>query len=102
MIDNDFYLRQALFALKECGDLMESKNADYNHSIEFHEYFPYGLQSAYTMMHIKLLRYRSAIEKGSEMNYESAEDSLKDLINYAARTLAFHEWQKQLHKEEDL
>ena len=69
--------------LHECAELLEKKGQDYNHGVKRDDYFLYGRTSYMTMIHIKYLRLRSLIDQET-VNFDSLEDTLKDLINYAA------------------
>ena len=71
-------------------DLCEKKSDDYNrgqavdHSHE--EYFPYGYKSYLHMIHTKVKRLEAVLlSPNSEVtNFESALDSVLDLINYSS------------------
>jgi hypothetical protein len=69
--------------LLQCADLLKKKGQDYNNSVKREDYFLYGRKSYMTMIHIKYLRLKSLLEQDNP-NFESLEDTLKDLINYAA------------------
>ena len=90
--------REAIHVFKECIDLMEKKSQDYNSngsahsSIKAVDYYPLGLDSLYQMLYTKLIRIRSVmdnIKANQNQNFESIEDSLKDLMVYAAFTVEF-------------
>ena len=78
--------------LNECITLQESKARDYqndNSTIVQADYYPRGLATIFDIIHAKVLRARSVLEAMEyddtyEPNFESLEDSLKDMINYAA------------------
>ena len=76
--------------LSEVADLKAKKSQDYQgSSISQAEYFPYGQVSFNHMLHTKILRIRSVSDQGGSQNFESLEDSLKDLIAYATMNI---EW----------
>jgi len=75
--------RYAIEVLNECADLMRRKGAAYNR-IPQAEYYPNGLQDIWVMMHQKMTRIRSLLAEPGENDFESLEDSARDLINYAA------------------
>ena len=79
----------ALKILEEAAELKKRKSKDYQGS-QFTEedYFPFGDTSYIHMMHTKMLRIRSVAEQ-KDTNFESLEDSLIDMINYAAMYAAF-------------
>lgn len=68
--------------------LTVKKHEDYNNSIKLVEYFPFGHKSYVQMLHVKLMRLRSLAEN-AEPNFESVEDTVLDLINYAVFYLQF-------------
>ena len=83
----DPYLR----VLAELALLRAKKEADYNRDgIKLSEYFPFGLQSYVQMLWVKVLRLRSLSVSLDDPGYESIDDSLRDLINYAVFTLMRH------------
>jgi hypothetical protein len=64
--------------------LVARKGEDYNaNAIQLHEYFPFKDKSYQQMLHMKVLRMRSLLDKGSEPNFDSLLDSVYDLVNYA-------------------
>ena len=75
--------------LKEAADLKIKKSKDYQGGQwKESDYFPFKDQSYIHMMWTKMLRIRSVAEK-SDVNFESLEDSLLDMINYSAMYIAF-------------
>ena len=82
--------------LKDAAELKAAKSKDYQGGMFSEEdYFPYGVQSFNHMIWTKVLRLRSVTEReNAEVNFESAEDTLVDLINYCAMYAAWMENQK--------
>ena len=82
--------------LKDAAILKEQKSKDYQGSQWAEsDYFPYGHQSYLHMMWTKMLRIRSVAEReGDDVNFESLEDSLIDMINYSAMYAAWIENEK--------
>jgi len=75
--------------LKEAADLKVKKSKDYQSGMwSESDYFPFGDTSYIHMMWTKMLRIRSVAEK-SDVNFESLEDSLLDMINYSAMYIAY-------------
>lgn len=78
--------------LRECIELQLKKSRDYqnpNSLIKQSDYYPSGCLTILEIMHAKMLRIRSVIEamqydETYAPNFESLEDSAKDLINYAS------------------
>ena len=74
--------------------LVASKGEDYNaNAIQLAEYFPFKDKSYQQMLHMKVLRMRSLLDKGSAPNFDSMLDSLYDLINYSVFYLEYLESQ---------
>lgn len=84
--------------LKDAAALKERKSQDYQGGLYTEaDYFPYGSKSYAHMIHTKYLRMMSLLDKeftGDEVNFESLEDTLIDMINYAAMFAAFLENKK--------
>jgi hypothetical protein len=84
--------------LKACSDaqlLVLKKSADYNNTganggsagtfkAQRDDYFPFGLKSYAQMIHTKSQRLISLANKGDGAIFESARDTMLDLINYAS------------------
>jgi len=78
--------------LKECAELQKRKARDYQNKmsdIRQASYYPSGCLTIAEIMNMKLLRIRSVIgaiqsDPTYKPNFESLDDSARDLINYAA------------------
>lgn len=89
--------RESVKVLRECIELQNKKSNDYqnpNSRIKHSDYYPRGLHTITDICWAKILRIYSvleAMEKDNNYspNYESLEDSLKDLINYSSFAVAF-------------
>tara|TARA_B100001113_G_C20611487_1_gene406340 strand:+ start:171 stop:509 length:339 start_codon:yes stop_codon:yes gene_type:complete len=89
-LNKETYLYEATKVLEECVDLMVRKGKDYQGgSVCDDDYYPHGWKSFDTMLTTKVLRFRSVMEQQGNVNYDSAEDCLRDLINYAARCVVW-------------
>jgi hypothetical protein len=83
--------------LQECGDLQLKKANDYqnpNSNIKQADYYPRGVASLLDIVHAKTLRMMSVVEAMENdpeysPNFESLEDSAKDLINYSSFIAAY-------------
>lgn len=83
---------ESVNVLQECIDLQLKKSQDYqnpNSTIVQPDYYPSGIFTIYEIMHAKMLRTKSVMEAMMHdpnygQNFESIEDSVKDLINYAS------------------
>ena len=87
---SESYLDEAITVLAWATKLMVKKGADYQGgSVCDDDYYPHGWKSFDTMLTTKVLRFRSVMEQNGEVNFDSAEDCLIDLINYSARCVVF-------------
>lgn len=83
--------------LEEVIELISKKHNDYqnpNSRIKQSDYYPSGLISIIDLINMKMLRTRSLIESYSnneavELIHTKIEDSLKDMIAYAAIAAAY-------------
>jgi len=82
--------RRAIEVLNECAELMRRKGQDYNR-VPQAEYYPNGLQDIWVMMHQKMTRLRSLLAADGDTNFESIDDTARDLINYASFFVEFAE-----------
>jgi hypothetical protein len=79
--------RESVKVLRQCIELQNRKARDYQNdksTVRQADYYPRGLESIYDMLNTKMLRIRSLMDAGGEPNFESLEDTAKDLINYAS------------------
>jgi len=83
--------------LQECAELQQRKSRDYqnpNSRIKQKDYYPRGIASILDIIYAKTLRMYSVLEAMESdpdynPNFESLEDSGKDLINYASFLVAY-------------
>lgn len=89
--------RHSVTVLRECIELQNKKSNDYqnpNSTIKQADYYPSGCLTILETMQAKVLRMRSVMEAmvndpSYNPNFESLEDSAKDLINYASFFVAY-------------
>ncbi len=89
--------KMSVQVLRECIDLQLRKSRDYQNprsTIKQADYYPSGVKTILEIIHAKLLRTRSVLEAMEadptyKPNFESLEDSMKDLINYASFFVAY-------------
>jgi hypothetical protein len=83
--------------LYEAAALLNKKSLDYNGKVDADparkEYFPYGEVSYMQMLHTKWQRLNAVT--GRHPNFESARDTLLDLINYCAFFAAYLDEQEK-------
>jgi hypothetical protein len=88
-------MRESLKVLRECAELQSKKSQDYQNpksSIVQSDYYPRGVLSLMDTIHAKYLRACSLVEAtdhGEEPNFESLEDTFKDMINYCSFAAAW-------------
>lgn len=93
-MEND---RESIKVLDECATLQRKKGNDYQnpHSIiKQADYYPRGVSTLLDIVHAKMLRLRSVIaamehDPSYVPNFESVEDSAKDMINYCSFMVAY-------------
>jgi hypothetical protein len=91
------HVKESIAILHECAQLQERKSRDYqnpNSRIRQANYYPRGVASILDIIQAKVLRMYSVIEAmendpGYQPNFESIEDSGKDLINYSSFLVAY-------------
>lgn len=81
--------RESVKVLQECIDLQLRKSQDYqnpNSNVTQAMHYRRGVDSIHDIIQGKLYRAQSLLESGthSTANFESLEDTYKDLINYAS------------------
>lgn len=89
--------KESIKVLRECMELQTKKSNDYQHPnsrIRQADYYPSGLKTILDIMHAKMLRLYSVIEAMENdpsytPNFESIEDSGKDLCNYSSFMVAY-------------
>jgi hypothetical protein len=89
-------LKESLKVLQECAEIQTQKSNDYqnpNSRIKQPDYYPRGCATILDQMYGKILRMQSVLEamegEGYAPNFESLEDSAKDLINYSTFFVAY-------------
>jgi len=83
-------LKESVKVLNECIELQLNKSRDYqnpNSRVVQAMYYTRGIDTIHDILHAKMLRAQSLLEAahvGQEPNFESIEDTYKDIINYAS------------------
>ena len=86
--------KESVRVLRECIDLQLKKSQDYqnpNSNVVQAMHYRRGVDSIHDIMQGKLYRAQSLLESGrsDSANFESLEDTYKDLINYASFAVAW-------------
>lgn len=95
-MDTNEVKKESVNVLQECIDLQLRKSRDYqnpNSTVRQADYYPNGVTTIHDIMHAKMLRMKSVMEAMQSTdygpNFESLEDSAKDLINYTSFFVAY-------------
>lgn len=89
--------KESIKVLRECINLQLKKGNDYQNKasvIRQADYYPRGVSTLLDIIHAKMLRLRSVISAMESdanyiQNFESIEDSAKDMANYASFMVAY-------------
>ena len=84
--------KESIIVLHECAQLQSKKSEDYqnpNSNVKQADHYRRGVDSIHDTMHGKMLRAQSLLESGNTANFESLEDTYKDLINYASFAVSY-------------
>ena len=89
--------RESIKALRECIELQTRKSRDYqnpNSQIQQADYYPNGVITLLDIIHAKKLRMDSVVaamqhDPEYKPNFESLEDSAKDMINYCSFIVSY-------------
>lgn len=88
----------SILVLEECAELMRKKSNDYqnpNSNIVQSMHYRRGVATIHDMIHQKALRAQSLLEAAEaadgevNANFESLEDTYKDMINYASFAVSY-------------
>lgn len=90
-------MRESIKVLQECAEIQDKKSRDYQNEksrIRQADYYPRGILSIMELINTKTIRLWSVLEAMENdpdyaPNFESIEDSLKDLINYSSFAVAY-------------
>jgi hypothetical protein len=97
MLEDHTVTKESVKILEECAQIQKKKSNDYQnpHSrIRQADYYPRGVATILDIIYAKVLRMYSVIEAMENdpsyvPNFESFEDSCKDLINYSSFAAAY-------------
>jgi hypothetical protein len=84
--------RESTKVLNECIELQLKKSKDYqnpNSSITQSMHYRRGIDSIHDIIQTKVYRAQSILESGSNPNFESLEDTYKDIINYCSFAVSY-------------
>ena len=84
--------KESVAVLQECMDLQLKKSKDYqsdSSNITQAMHYRRGVDTIHDIIIGKIMRATSLIESGNDPNFESLEDTYKDLINYSSFAVSY-------------
>ena len=84
--------KESIKVLQECAELQSKKSEDYQSdesSVLQAMHYRRGVDTIHNIIVGKLMRATSLLESGNNPNYESMEDTYKDMINYCSFAVAY-------------
>lgn len=84
--------KESVAVLQECMDLQLRKSKDYqsdSSNVTQAMHYRRGVDTIHDIIIGKLMRATSLIESGNDPNFESLEDTYKDMINYASFAVSY-------------
>ena len=85
-------MKESVKVLQECTELQTKKSQDYQNeqsNIVQAMHYRRGVDTIHDMIWQKLIRAQSLLEAGDNPNFESLEDTYKDLINYSSFAVSY-------------
>ena len=97
MVDEKNTQKESIKVLQECAELQIKKSQDYNNPdsrVRQEMYYTRGVATLLDIMWGKMLRMYSVVEAMEKdidynPNFESLDDSAKDMINYSSFVVAY-------------
>lgn len=83
--------------VERVAELVDKKGQDYNGRESVHDYFPFHHKSYVQMLWVKLMRILHVTKKqdaGEKLNFETAQDSVEDLLAYTVFYLDYLQKEK--------
>ena len=84
--------KESVKGLQECIDLQLKKSQDYqsdSSNITQAMHYRRGVDTIHDIILGKITRATSLLESGKDPNFESLEDTYKDMINYASFAVSY-------------
>lgn len=85
-------LKESVKVLKECIELQNKKSQDYQSkesNVTQAMHYRRGVDSIHDIIQGKCYRAQSLLESGGDPNFESLEDTYKDIINYCSFAVSY-------------
>ena len=84
--------KESVEVLKECIELQNKKSQDYQSkesNVTRAMHYRRGVDSIHDIIQGKCYRAQSLLESGGDPNFESLEDTYKDIINYCSFAVSY-------------
>lgn len=84
--------KESVAVLQECMDLQLRKSKDYQSdtsNVTQSMHYRRGVDTIHDIIIGKLMRATSLLESGNNPNFESLEDTYKDIINYCSFAVSY-------------
>ena len=84
--------KESVEVLKECIELQNRKSQDYQSkesNVTQAMHYRRGVDSIHDIIQGKCYRAQSLLESGGDPNFESLEDTYKDIINYCSFAVSY-------------
>ena len=85
-------MKESLKVLQECAEMQTKKSKDYQNdesAVLQAMHYRRGVDTIHDIIIGKVMRATSLLESGNNPNFESLEDSYKDLINYTSFAVSY-------------
>ena len=85
-------MKESVKVLKECIELQTKKSQDYQSkesNVTQAMHYRRGVDSIHDIIQGKCYRAQSLLESGGDPNFESLEDTYKDIINYCSFAVSY-------------
>lgn len=85
-------MKESLKVLQECAELQAKKSQDYqsdDSGVTQAMHYRRGVDTIHDIILGKITRATSLLESGQSPNFESLEDTYKDLINYSSFAVSY-------------
>ena len=84
--------KESIKVLQECAELQSKKSEDYlsdESSVLQAMHYRRGVDTIHDIILGKVIRATSLLESGNNPNFESLEDTYKDMINYCSFAVSY-------------
>ena len=85
-------MKESVKVLQECAQMQPKKSADYQSdqsSVLQAMHYRRGVDTIHDIILGKVIRATSLLESGNNPNFESLEDTYKDMINYCSFAVSY-------------